>query len=59
MLKKRKYLDEPEGISIQAAPALAPAALVPAPPAPAHVHRPASQSAFAEKLKSALGRDSQ
>jgi 3'-5' exoribonuclease len=59
MLKKRKYLDEPEGISIQAAPALAPAALVPAQPAPAHVHRPATQSAFAEKLKSALGRDSQ
>jgi hypothetical protein len=52
MLKKRKYLEE--AVSVPAAPAVVPAAVT---AAPVPVHRPAPQSTFAEKLKSALGRD--
>lgn len=51
MLKKHKYLEEKE-----AGPA-AVAVPVAAAPAPAPVHRPAPHSAFADKLKSALGSD--
>jgi 3'-5' exoribonuclease len=55
MLKKRKYLDEMDAAPVPAGPVASAAAVA---PLAGPVHRPSQESAFAEKLKSALGRDS-